>query len=220
MGSEVFSTSEALRFGWDTFKRNIGLSVGLAAASLGAMLIVNGLAQATERYSLLALGFSLSSQLVQAFTAFVWLRFGLAIHDGHEVRAREIVPSGATVLNYIAVWFLYALLVSAGLILLVIPGIYLAVRYGLVGFLVADRRTDVLGAFRESSELTRGMRWRLFAFGLVVFLMNLAGAAFFGVGLLVTLPVGVFASVMVYRRLAERSVHEPPPVSSPWPLPT
>ena len=49
------------------------------------------------------------------------------------------------------------MLVSAGLLLLVVPGIYLAVRYGLASFLAADERsTDIVSAFRQSSELTRG----------------------------------------------------------------
>lgn len=93
-------------------------------------------------------------------------------------------------------------------------------RYGLAGFVVADGRTaDILGSFRESSELTRGNRWGLFLFGLALLLLNLMGAILFGVGLLVTLPMSAFASVLVYRRLATHAAHEgyvagPP---SPWP---
>jgi len=206
MNGESFSTNEALRFGWDALKRNLSTSIGLSFASLAAVLLLNGFTQASQRHATLSLGFTLLTQLAQVFFALLWIRFALAVYDGQQVETRDLLPDGATFLNYLAVSIVYGVLVTAGLILLVVPGIYLAVRYGLASFLVADgRTTDVLGAFRQSSQLTRGSRGRLFLFGVVLLLLNLAGAIVFGVGLLVTLPMSAFASALVYRRLATRA---------------
>ena len=220
MNGESFSVNAALRYGWDAFKRNIATSIALGFAGLVVMFLLNGLTQAAQHHGTLPLGFTLLAQLAQVFFAFLWLRFALAVHDGRTVSTRELLPDGTTFLSYLAVSFIYGFLVTVGLILLVVPGVYLAVRYGLAGFVVADGRTaDILGSFRESSELTRGNRWGLFLFGLALLLLNLMGAILFGVGLLVTLPMSAFASVLVYRRLATHAAHEgyvagPP---SPWP---
>lgn len=220
MDARIFSIKEALRFGWETFKRNIGACVVLGVVSIGVMLLFEGGSEAMQRHGPLALGFTILSQLVQTFFAFVWVRLALTVHDGQAVRARELFPDAGRFLNYLAVSILYGLLVSAGLVLLLIPGIYLAVRYGLATFLVADARTDVLGAFRESAELTRGARWHLLAFGLVLLVLNAVGAIMFAVGLLLTVPISVFAAALVYRRfVAARAGQEPYLLSPQWPAP-
>jgi uncharacterized membrane protein len=223
MNGETFSVNEALRYGWEAFKRNLAMAVGLGFTSLAVMFVLNGFTQATQQHAhtMLSFGASLVAQLVQVFLAFLWVRFALAVHDGQEVRPRDLLPDGATFLTYLAVSILYGLLVTAGLILLVVPGVYLAVRYGLVGFLVVDHRTtDALGAFHQSAELTRGWRGRLFLLGLVLVLLNIAGAVLFGVGLLVTMPVTAFASALVYRRLATRTAHDAYYAGPPAPMAT
>ncbi|MDB4933308.1 MAG: hypothetical protein JWP87_280 [Labilithrix sp.] len=221
MNGEAFSVSEALRYGWETFKRNVGPATLLALATLVATFLVDGLAQqATARAGALAFGSTLLSKLMHALLSFLWVRFALAVHDGRPIGTRELLPSGLMFVNFLAVSIMYGLLVMAGLVLLVVPGLYLAVRYGFVGFVVADGRPDPMGAFRESSQLTRGVRGRLFLLAVVLFLMNIAGALVFGIGLLLTLPMTVFATAYVYRRLAERAASLPPIPSTevpPWP---
>jgi hypothetical protein len=201
----AFSISEALRFGWETFKRNIGPSLALVAAGIAAGLLLNGMTEASSRYTGLAMGFTFLAQLVQILFAFIWIRFALTIYDGRPFELRELVPDARMFLNYLAVSVLYGLLVTLGLVLFVVPGLYLAVRYGFTGFLVADGRAEVLDSFHQSSELTRGVRGKVFGLMLVLFLLNFLGALLFGIGLLFTVPVSAFAMTLVYRRLLVRA---------------
>jgi uncharacterized membrane protein len=212
----TFSISEALRVGWETLKRNLELSIGIGVVGFGVTVLLNGFTTATQSHGSLSMSFVAIMQMLQIFLALVWTRYALALSDGRSVGPRELMPDGTTFLGFLAASFLYGLLVSVGLLLLVVPGVYLAVRYGFVGFLVADGRADVLGAFRQSAQLTRGLRWSLLAFGLVLFAMNLLGALLCGLGLLATVPVSAFALAFVYRRLVgaragtERFVVGPP----------
>jgi uncharacterized membrane protein len=205
MESALFSISEALRYGYKTLKRNLGLSLAIGVVGLGAVLLVNGFGQASHRTPGLAVGFRIAGELVQVLFGLVWIRYALSVHDGRPLGARELFPSAKSFVDYLAVSILYGLLVLAGLVLLVVPGIYFAVRYGFVGYVVADGRADPLGAFRRSSELTRGARFRLLWFAIVLVLLNLVGAALAGVGLLFTIPTSTFAVAFVYRRLAART---------------
>ncbi|MDB4935714.1 MAG: hypothetical protein JWP87_2686, partial [Labilithrix sp.] len=202
MNARPFSIGEAIALGWDTFKRNIGLSIGLAAGNVLTIMIVDGLAEAARDYALLASALGFLSQLLQVFWSLVWIRFALRVYDAREVRPRDLVPDAKRYLEFLAVSVLYALLVTAGLLLLVIPGIYLSVRYAFVGFLVADERAEVLDAFHQSSLLTKGARWRIFFLMLLLAVLNLVGALFFGLGLLFTIPTSLFAMARVYRQLA------------------
>jgi hypothetical protein len=215
MDARTFSVTEAIAFGWDTFKRNMAVSIGIGAGSISTMLILNGLAESAGDHPVLVMGIGFVSQLVQIFWSLVWIRFALSVYDARVLRPRELVADSKTYVEFLAVTLLYGLLVAAGLLLLIVPGIYLAVRYGLVGFLVADGRADVLDSFRQSSAVTKGVRWRLFFLMLLLVVLNLGGALFLGLGLLFTVPTSVFAMALAYRRLAARVELEMAPLVTP-----
>jgi len=93
------------------------------------------------------------------------------------------------------------LFIGIGTILLIIPGIYLAVAYMFASYLVVDRRMDFWPAM-ELSRLTVNPRWfGYFALLLLVALLNLAGAIALGVGLLVTIPLSFCALTAAYADL-------------------
>jgi len=93
------------------------------------------------------------------------------------------------------------LFIGIGTILLIIPGVYLAVAYMFASYLVVDRRLDFWPAM-ELSRLTVTPQWfGYFAFMLLVVLLNLAGAIALVVGLLVTIPLSFCALTAAYADL-------------------
>ncbi len=92
-------------------------------------------------------------------------------------------------------------LITLGLILLVIPGLYLAVSYIFATLMVVDRHLDFWPAM-ETSRRTITPRWfSFFAPLLLLVLLNLAGLLALGVGLLVSIPVTWAALVAAYKDL-------------------
>jgi uncharacterized membrane protein len=103
---------------------------------------------------------------------------------------------------------LYAIIVIAGLIVFILPGIYLAVRLQFYKFLVVDHETmKPTDALRESMKMTEGIFWKLFAFIIVVILFNMLGALFFLIGLLVTVPITLLATAFLYKHLSAHHAH-------------
>ena len=85
----------------------------------------------------------------------------------------------------IVVSILFGILVVLGLIVLIVPGIIMAVMWSVVVPITVEERTGIFGAFSRSQELTRGARWTIFGLFLLIFLIGM------GIGL-----VGVlFATV-------------------------
>lgn len=71
---------------------------------------------------------------------------------------------------------LYWLAMAAGFMLLIIPGIFLWVRFMFATFYMVDRKMPVLQSLKKSYELTRGAFWKLFFLNIVaVFIFNLSG---------------------------------------------
>ena len=91
--------------------------------------------------------------------------------------------------------------IAIGTMLLIIPGIYLAVAYLFASYLVIDRGLDFWPAM-ELSRLTVNPRWfGYFAFVLLLALLNLAGAIALGVGLLVTVPLSFCTMTVLYAEI-------------------
>jgi len=85
----------------------------------------------------------------------------------------------------IVVSILFGIMVLLGLILVIVPGIMLAVMWSVVVPITVEERTGILGAFNRAQNLTRGARWTIFGLFLLIFLIGL------GIGL-----VGVLVSTV------------------------
>lgn len=62
----------------------------------------------------------------------------------------------------VAVSFLYGLIVTGGLIMLIIPGIVWGLAYVFAQYAVVDKKTGIKGSFKYSSLITGGFKERLF----------------------------------------------------------
>jgi uncharacterized membrane protein len=93
------------------------------------------------------------------------------------------------------------LLVSLGLILCILPGIYLAVGYVFALPLVVDKQMEFWPAMEVSRLVVHEHWWSIFALVIVLALVVLAGALVCGVGVLVSAPLATAAFMYVYEDL-------------------
>ena len=92
-------------------------------------------------------------------------------------------------------------LTTLGILLLVLPGIYLAVGYMFVLPLVMDKRMDVWTAMEVSRRVVHQQWWMTFALAIIAALMVLAGVLAFGVGVIIAVPVATAALMYAYEDL-------------------
>lgn len=200
----IFSTSDALRFGFRATLDNLKplLLLGIAGAFLA--LLRQALATPPGDAGLRSL-LSLAVQVLQMGVSFLFMRTALHLHD-HLNEDDPVHLSDPTALlreffPFLLGAVVYGLLVALGFLLLLVPGIYWAVKYGFWGYALIDKKLNPLDALRVSAELTAGEKWHLLGFGLALLGVNLLGALALGVGVLVTLPTSALAAAYVYRRL-------------------
>jgi hypothetical protein len=104
----------------------------------------------------------------------------------------------------------YSLAVGIGFLLLVAPGVYVAVRHALFGHFIAAGEKSAFGALRDAGAVSRG-HWRLLCrFLALAVALNLGGACLLGVGLLVSFPVSLLAFASVFRTLQHAAVEARP----------
>jgi uncharacterized membrane protein len=104
---------------------------------------------------------------------------------------------------------LYMLIVLAGLIVFILPGIYLAVRLKFYTyFIVEDENLSPTDSLRKSLGITKGIFWKLFAFNIILAMINILGLLVFGIGLLFTIPVSIIAYTHLYKKLSAHQQQE------------
>ncbi|MFN6944508.1 MAG: hypothetical protein ACK4ND_06140 [Cytophagaceae bacterium] len=93
------------------------------------------------------------------------------------------------------------ILIFLGLLLLILPGVYLAVAYSLASLFVVFGGLDFWPALETCRRLITKQWFNFFILAVLLVLMNLLGAILLGVGLLVSLPVSFCAMYVAYEEI-------------------
>jgi signal peptidase I len=200
---------EAIRFGWRTMKRNLGFFVGLIilAALIGALPEV-GRWLTKETAPLLDLFWTMTGFLLENLLGIGLIRIFLKAVDGEPLHSRDLFSGPPIFVRFLIGNLCYGLLVVAGLILLVIPGIIWALKYQFVPILIVDRGLPIREAFKKSGEITSGAKWPLAFFFLLTTAINILGLLVAVIGLITTLPTTMLAWTLVYRKLSFQTEKE------------
>ncbi len=203
MTENKFSIEEALSFGWDTFSKHIRFFMLLMLCVFVVFSFLGFLQELAK--ALHPSGFVLLNIFVIAFNIIVsigLIKIALSfVHNQKPSIRAAFVPHAHTFFPYVVGSFLYALIVIAGFILLIIPGFMWAIKYQFFGYFLIDQSCEPREALRRSARATQGVRLKLFGMFIVLTVLNVIGALLFGVGLLVTIPVTLLAMGFVYQKL-------------------
>ncbi|MCE5241574.1 MAG: zinc-ribbon domain-containing protein [Desulfobacteraceae bacterium] len=198
-----FSIGEALQAGWKAAKGHLAFSFFfiLLAVSIPR---VPGIAQGLlrEDHPAASAVLFVVSMGLHVLTSMGLLKTALNLYDGKPHAMRDLFSCGPLFLNYFYASLLYGLMLAAGSLLLVLPGIYLACRNLLYAFAIVDRGLSPVESLKMSFAWTRGHVLKLIGFSLALLGINLLGAIPLLLGLVVTLPTSLAASAHVYRKLS------------------
>lgn len=219
-GSDPVDSMACLKRAWELTKRHFGLliAVGVIYAVLSGgidyatseVLGLNaevaaetelGIAMAAANPALTAPGilhWAITS-LVDLFLVLGLTRIGLNLVSGKDADVSMLFGEGRKLLPMAAASIMYYAMVLVGLILLIVPGIYLALRFSQFGAAIVDKDMGAIESLQYSSRLTEGNKMNLFGLFVLCFLVVLAGILALLVGLIAALPVVYLAPYVAYR---------------------
>ncbi len=203
---ETFSAGSCIRFGWETFKKRPWFFIGSYLLVLVVVGIVTAiLNEGISQGGTIAVLADFVRIVFDMFIGIGMISFVLKAHDDVEHVSIANFWNPAPFWKYVGATVLFSLLVLAGLILVVIPGIIWAIMFGFAGYLVIDKAMGPIEAMKESRRITRGSRWELFLLGLLTILLMLLGVVCILVGLLVAYPIVALATAHAYRTLSQKA---------------
>ena len=196
------STRDAFRFAWRALTQHFGLFAAILLTFVAAWIILEVVVIGGQRFGLV-----LWAVAHAAFVIFVagleagFARLCLELYDGHAPTFTDAFARLALGPKFLAGQLIYLLLVVVGLVLLVVPGIYMAARLAWFSLRLVDGEANLIGSFRQSAALSKGAMGQLSLLMVALFLLNVLGAAVLGLGLVVTVSLSVLVMAAVYRRL-------------------
>src|SRR3990167_7751866 len=203
----TLSVSECVKFGWETFKKKPWLFIGILlmypAISGGSRSLASS---AAEQGGMV--GFVLNALdllIVQVLAARGLVAFTLRFHDDASAARVQDLWAPKMYWSFLGMSVLSFILVVLGIIALIIPGIILALGFIFSQYLVIDKGRGAIESLKESWRITKGHRWELFLFLLVLAVLNILGVLALLVGLLVSVPVTMLAVVHAYRTLEHKA---------------
>ncbi len=203
---EKFSIEDALSYGWGTMTNNFGNLLVYMGAPIFATIVLElvlsfGLSQLPNSLKMLGGLQIIFNILLGAMATTVIVRVALKVYDQQPLLPTDLIPNFSHVSTYVTASIVVGLKVLLGFFLLIVPGIIWQIRREFFPFFIVDQNANMGESIANSITLTKDNTGRLFLFGLLCFVINMAGLILFVVGIIPAIMITFMASVHVYREL-------------------
>lgn len=211
--SVVPEFNDILSYAWNIWKDNL-LLVFVATLIVFAITLplsfgadwVAGFLENNGQPTAASIAFSISSWLINNLLG-IFLGIGnaqllLALLRRQPATLGMLFGGGERFLPALGYSILFGLAVTAGFVLLIVPGLFLLFRYWPGYYLVIDRRTPVMEAFTLAGEITRGNTMNTFRVGLMGTGIGLLGFLACIVGILFAQPLAMLLFGSAYLMMS------------------
>ncbi len=145
---------------------------------------------------------TLFATVVGAFLQVGFLRICLEVVRGGTPQIGALFAGGDRFLPLLGANILVGLVVGLGMLLLIVPGIIIALSLFPVQFYVVDAKMGPMEAMRASRAATKGHKGNLFGLSVAYVGIALLGLLACCVGIVAAVPLCYLASAIVYVRLS------------------
>jgi uncharacterized membrane protein len=199
-----FSKKEAVSFGFELAKENLFFFIVLFIITLSIAVIMGALRLSATHASLVSFAIWFAQTAIDLVIGIGLIHITLKFVDMKKAAYKDLFYY-KPIVNYFLASLLEGLIIVGGLILLIIPGIFFALRLQFTCYLIVDKNLGPVEAVKTSWKITKGNTWNLFFFGILLGLINILGFLCLIVGLFITVPLTMLATTFVYRRLLLQS---------------
>lgn len=209
---ENFPFKESIQVGWEKTKKNLGFLIVVMIIVAVINVIPDGIQNSLpENLALITLLVGLVAWVINQVVQMGLIQISLKINDEQDAKYGDLFPISEKTVNYIVGSILYGLIVVAGTILLIVPGVIWSLKFQYYGYYIVDKSMKPIDALKMSAVATSGKKGNLFKFFLLLGLVNFVGVLALVVGLFITIPVTLLAYVYVYRLLMKEVEAQPIP---------
>lgn len=203
----------ALRQTWEVIKANYDIAIGTAVLFFAGSLASGTIQYLVEGYVEGKIAKYIFGFLVGTLV-FTPIRVGtinIAIGFAFESKAafKDYLATAGQYVKYILGYFIYWAIALIGLVLFIVPGVILAIRFQFFDYFILKYNSGVVESFKRSSTLTAGLKSKLLGFNIASILFMMSGLLALCVGYYITIPISIGAIAFIFRRLIKKKGLEP-----------
>lgn len=212
---------------WELFKVHFGILIGIflimmAASTLTsivlfvlrmAVFIMTGMGQQPDFATPITIGFSIFSnammQLVNLWFTIASIRMLLQVSRNQPADFGLFLQSGPFMLRSFFATLLFAIMTLLGLLLFIVPGIYVMLTFWNYNYFIVDRNCGVMESFRLASVHAQGNRLSILVMFLITMGLSLLGMMAFCMGWIATVPFCMLILVISYLTMTGQPFVQP-----------
>ena len=196
-----FTVSETFKTGWKCTKSQIWILAGLL---IGYLIL---------SFTLSIFGMPFKDELIGgAIVSIISILFSIVFSlgylknifqtlDGEEPQFSAYGQQSKNIINYFCASIIMTIAVTIGLVLLVIPGIYVLLRLQFFQAFIVEEHAGIMESLKKSWAITEGQFIPLLLVGLLYIGIIIVGFILFGIGLFVAYPLIYLMYAYVFRQL-------------------
>jgi len=217
MEKKNFSNKKAIKYGWGIMKANLWYFVGILIVAWLIVGIPGALADHFQKNDMgfLTLLLNIITAVLRVIISIGMIKIALKFLSEEKPEFKELFNFKGSFWRFVGGSILYGLIVVAGFILLIVPGIYWAIKYQWFGYCIVSQKLGPVQALKKSAQMTDTVKWQLLGFGLVMTGINILGFLCLFIGLFATIPTTLLAIVFVYRKLLSQTEPAQPTIPAP-----
>jgi len=203
-----FPYKNSIQAGWGAATGQIGFFAPFLILVFGVAIVLGSVVEAAGENLALVL-VAVIAQIFVAIFLDMWMAcIALRAARGEKLELKKAFSYADIPVfwNYFIATLLYFIVLIAGFLLFIIPGIILALSLPFYRYLIVEKKLAPVPALLKSMEITRGKRLDLLVFFLFLYVIHFAGMLVFFVGTLWAMPTAMVALAFVYRKLSEKQV--------------
>jgi uncharacterized membrane protein len=182
------------------------------------MAITGEVNQAPGAVTPTTIGLAISDNLVNQVVS-LWFTIGatrimLQVSRNQPPNLGLLLQSAPFLIRTFFATLLFGILLLGGLILFIIPGIYVILTYWNYTYFIVDRNCGVLEAFRLAKVHASGNRLSIFVIGLIISGLGLLGVLACCLGWIATSPFCMLLLVITYLTMTGQPFVQPPAVTN------
>lgn len=178
-----------LQLAWDLFKSNIPLLLTTHLTFLVISILIQVVTDNLQDNGAAVAVLTIFGTAVNWFLTIGIIKVTLDVARGKSVEYMEMFSGGPLFVRVVIVNILYGLMVMFGLLLFIVPGIYLAMKFWPAQYFVIDRDMEVMDAFRAAGEFTNGNKGQSLLLSLLSAAVSIVGFLALCVGFIVAYPI-------------------------------
>ncbi|HNS97747.1 MAG TPA: hypothetical protein PKL73_12425 [Polyangiaceae bacterium] len=206
---QPWNVTDSFAFAWNRIKADPGTIIGTMLLGYFISNLPSTIARfipsdepSDETSLIVTIVLALLGGLFSTFMMGGMTLFTLNVARGSFYRLNDIFQGGPFFLSILGANLLIGLGVMFGTMLLIVPGIIIALGLCLTTLIIVDRRCGAIEALQQSWRLMNGHKLNVFLWWLMAAVVSLVGILACCIGTIVTAPLLQIAFAFVYLKIS------------------